>query len=69
LSENGREEEKVKRASAEVRSFARKKKTLLLRESEKFQENETKRATALKTKRPFSTERRPTGETETDGRR
>ena len=46
LSENGREEEKGKRASAEVRSFAKKKKTLLLRhvrESENFRKrNETR---------------------------
>jgi len=46
VTRTGREEEKVKRASAEVRSFAKKKKTLLLRhvrESENFRKrNETR---------------------------
>jgi hypothetical protein len=77
LSELFFERERVgkrRKESARQRRFvrSRRKKKLFffdMFESRKISENETKRATALKTKRPFSTERRPTGETETDGRR
>jgi hypothetical protein len=48
VTRTGREEEKVKRASAEVRSFAKKKKNSSS-SSRKISENETKRAAALKT--------------------
>jgi hypothetical protein len=47
VTRTGREEEKGKRASAEVRS--RRKKKLFLHESRRISENETKRAAALKT--------------------